>query len=219
MVSVRLGYGAAMNDTTSSKQSVRYDSGSTTPISENNLKSLRAYVSDLLALEKHIGQPLNKQMGDDDVKKFPEALSIVSRIKLINDAHIAALESHLESLGGHAAAAIKEGAGVVAGALAAAFQLTRKTKVTKNLRDDSTALSLATVGYELLHATALAMRDRKTADLAKRLLKDYAECIMAISKSIPTVVVNELALDGQDVDTTVDWEAKENVARAWQTAS
>ena len=207
-----------MNDTTSSQQSIRYDSGSTTPISENNLKSLRTYVSDLLALEKHIGQPLNKQMSDDDIKKFPEALSIVSRIKGFNDAHIAALEPHLESLGGHAASAVKEGVGVVAGAFAAAFQLTRKTKVTKDLRDDSTVLSLATLGYELLHATALAMRDRKTADLAKGLLKDYAECIMAISKSIPTVVVNELALDGQDVDTTVDWEAKENVARAWQTA-
>jgi hypothetical protein len=217
MVSVRPGYERDMNDTTSSQQSVRYDSGATTPISEDNLKSLRTYVSDMLALEKHIGQPLNKQMSDDDVKKSPEARSIVARIKSINDAHIAALESHLESLGGHAAP-LKEGVGVVAGVFAAAIGATRKTKVTKDLRDDSTVMSHATICYELLHATALAMRDRQTADLAKRFLRDYAECIMAISKSIPTVVVNELALDGQDVDTTVDWEAKENVATAWQTA-
>jgi hypothetical protein len=207
-----------MNDTTSNQQSVRYDSGATTPINEDNLKSLRAYVSDMLALEKHFGQPLTKQMSDDDVKKLPEALSIVSRIKSINDAHIAALESHLESLGGHAGSPVKEGVSVVAGVFAAAIGATRKTKITKGLRDDSTAMSHATVSYELLHATALAMRDRQTADLAKRFLRDYAECIMAISKSIPTVVVNELALDGQDVDTTVDWEAKENVATAWQTA-
>ena len=62
------------------------------------------------------------------------------------------------------------------------------------------------------------MRDRQTADLAKRFLKDYAECIMAISKSIPTVVVNELVNDGEDVDTTIDWQAKDNVANAWRTA-
>ena len=207
-----------MNDTTSSQKSVRYDSGATPPISENNRKSLCTYVSDMLALEKHFGQPLKKQLSDDDIKKFPEAVSIVSRIKNVNEAHIAALDSHLESLGGHAAAPVKEGVSVIAGMFAAAIEATRKTKVTKGLRDDSTAMSHATVCYELLHATALAMRDRQTADLAKRFLKDYAECIMAISKSIPTVVVNELALDGQDIDTTVDWEAKENVATAWQTA-
>ncbi len=207
-----------MNDTTSSQQSIRYDSGSTTQITENNLKSLRTYVSDMLALEKHIGQPLNKQTSDDDLKKFPEALSIVSRIKGINDAHIAALESHLQALGGHAASPVKEGVSAVAGVFAAAIDATRKTKVTKDLRDDSTAMSLATVSYELLHATALSMRDRTTADLAKRFLKDYAECIMAISKSIPTVVVNELVLDGEDVDTTIDWQAKENVLHAWQSA-
>ena len=217
MVSVQMGYDPSMNDTTNT-QSVRYDSGTST-VTENNLKSLRTYVSDMLSLEKHIGQPLDKQHKDDDMQKFPEALSLVARIKGINDAHIAALTSHLEALGGHAASPVKESVAAVAGLFAAAIDAARKTKVTKSLRDDSTALSLATVSYELLHATALSMRDRQTADLAKRFLKDYASCIIAISQSIPTVVVNELVIDGEDVDTTVDWKAKENVAQAWQSAS
>jgi len=205
-----------MNDTTNT-QSLRYDSGATT-ISENNLKSLRTYVSDMLSLEKHMGQPLDKQHKDDDTQKFPEALTIITKIKGINEAHIAALTTQLETLGGHAASPVKEGVSIVAGVFAAAIDATRKTKVTKNLRDDYTVLGLATVSYELLHATALSMRDHLTADLAKRFLKDYAECIMAISKSIPTIVVNELVIDGEDVDTTIDWQAKENVANAWRTA-
>jgi len=217
MVWLLPGYETTMNDTTNT-HSLRYDSGGTAAISENNLKLLRTYVSDMLALEKHIRQPLDKQHKDDDTQKFPDALTIIAKIKGINEAHIAALTTHLEALGGHAASPVKEGVSAVAGVFAAAIDASRKSKVTKNLRDDYTALSLATVSYELLHATALSMGDRQTADLAKRFLKDYAECIMAISKSIPTVVVNELVIDGEDVDTTIDWQAKDNVANAWRTA-
>ena len=185
---------------TGNEQSIRYDS-SVRDGGGNERHSIQTYVSDMLALERHIAQPLQRQLAMDDTSKYGDALGAITTINRLNDVHVSALEKCLEQLGGHEASAIKSAWASLLGVGAAAIDSVRKTKVSKNLRDDYTALNLAAISYTMLHATAVGLGDTTTADLAKRHLADYARCIMQIVQIIPDVVLQELQDDGESVQT------------------
>lgn len=206
-----------MNDTNlNQSDAVRYDSDDATTAHDDR-HTVHTYVNDMLALERHIAQPLNKQVQSDDTADFGAALSIVNRIKSTTDAHIETLEAHVNSGNGSGGAATAKSAiSQLLGAGAAAINGVRKTKVSKSLRDDYTALSLASVSYTMLHATALGLGDTATAEIAKRHLADYAPIIIDISKAIPGVVLEELRLDGQNVQAGAAHIAEANTQSAWK---
>ena len=114
--------------------------------------------------------------------------------------------------------AVKGGAGAL-GAGAAALGSVRKTQVSKNLRDDYTALGLASISYTMLHATALGLGENATATLAQRHLEQITPLIVRISKTIPAVVLQELRDDGEAVQVSAaDISAKLTHA-AWQQSN
>ena len=49
---------------TTNDQSIRYDSSATEGTGENERHSIQTYVSDMLALERHIAQPLQAPARD-----------------------------------------------------------------------------------------------------------------------------------------------------------
>ena len=184
---------------TDNQQSIRYDSSATEGTGENERHSIQTYVSDMLALERHIAQPLKRQLEMEDTANYTGALTVISQLQSLTDSHVTALEQCLEQLGGHEASPVKSAWSSLLGAGAAAIDSVRKTKVSKNLRDDYTALSLASISYTLLHATRSAWATRRSADLAKRHLADYARVVMQINQVIPEVVLQELRDDGENV--------------------
>jgi len=184
---------------TTNASAIRYDSSATEGSGDNERHSLSAYVSDLLALEQHLAQPLGGQVGSDTFASYPGATRVVNELKGLNDAHIAALKSRLDALGGNAAAPVKSAWAGLLGGAANLVVGARKTKVTKGLRDDYTALSLATMSYTLLHATAIGLGDTATAAIARQGLADYARAVMLINQVIPETVLAELTEDGETV--------------------
>ena len=180
---------------------------------------IATYVSDMLALERHISAPIAAQLKSADHQAYGEAISIVSRIKTITDAHIAALERHLAAVGGHGGSPIKSAWSALLGGGAAAIDQIRKTKVSKSLRDDSTALSLAAISYTMLHATAMGLGDRATATLAKRHLDDIAPVIVEISRTMPTVVLQELRDDGESVTISAAELSTMETAESWKSSN
>jgi hypothetical protein len=84
------------------------------------------------------------------------------------------------------------------------------------LRDDYTALNLATVGYTMLHTTGLALNDQATADLALRHLREYTSIVMEINQVIPSVVVADLREDGGVIDESAVQMAVANTQKVWQ---
>lgn len=206
-----------MNDTTNS-QNLRYDSASEKD-GGNERHSLQTYVSDMLALERHIREPLERQLNDRDAARFSGAQRVFASIKSVTDNHIAALEAQLDALGGHAASPVKSMWSSLLGVGAAAVDSVRKTRVSKNLRDDSTALSLAAISYTMLHTTALGLGDQTTASLAQRHLRDITPLIVEISRVMPQVVLEELRADGESVDLSVASIAESTVADSWRTDS
>ncbi len=181
--------------------------------------SLQTYVSDMLALEHHILIPIVKQCEDDDFLKYANAKSLIEDIRVSTEAHIKGLDACLERLGGHEASPTKSAVAGIEGFFAAAIDMMRKTKVSKALRDDYTALSLCCAGYTMLQTTALAMRDHAAASLAAEHLRDYAQCVMQIGSSLPEVVLQELRDIGLDVDPAMAQPARSAAESAWRSSA
>jgi ferritin-like metal-binding protein YciE len=179
--------------------SMRFDTSSTEGTGGNDRHSLTTYVSDMLALERHIEQPLKRQLAMEDTSRYPDAKTVIAQIASLAESHVRALEQCLKQLGGHEASGVKSAWSTLLGFGAAAVDSVRKTKVSKALRDDYTALSLATMGYTMLHATAVGFGDTVVADLAKRHLADYARLVMQINQVMPQLVLQELRDDGETV--------------------
>ncbi len=177
---------------------------------------IRTYVSDMITVEHHILQPVKKQLEEDEVAGLPAAKTVLTKIKDLLELHISDLDEHLASLGGHPASGLKAGVGDTLGALAAAVQDFRKTKLSKGLRDDYAALSLAAVAYEMLYTTPLSLGSQETAELAIRHLKDITSSIMDLTRLVVDVVVAELFEINPTLDNTVGEKSKQAIIDAWR---
>lgn len=182
----------------------------------NTEHSIATYVSDMLALERHIRIPFDTQLKDEDFNDFRNAKALVVRLAGLVDRHVAALDALLKAEGGQEASPIKSAVSQFEGMIAGAIDKVRKTKVSKALRDDYTALSLCNASYTLLHATAHALGSENVASLAKRHLEDYASCVMEIGRALPEVCVQELLSIGLPVQTAAASESVDATQQAWR---
>jgi ferritin-like metal-binding protein YciE len=178
--------------------------------------TINTYLSDMIALERHLAQPLEHQSKDEAVAKNTDAARVIQEAYRNTTGHIAALEARLSAVGGHAGSGIKSGVAQATGAVAAAVGDSRKTEVSKYLRDDYSALALASASYTLLHTTALALGDTTTATIAQEHLANVATSVMRISKTLPITVLRELREEGVAVDPSVLGEAERDVQNAWK---
>lgn len=180
-----------------------------------NQETLVQYVGDMLALTKHTHEAIERQMKDDNVKKSAEANRLINKIDGMLEAHISSLEAHLKELGGDSTSPVKEAVGSLLGAAAGLYDRARTDPVSKMLRDDYTALSLAAISQTMLHTTGLALKSQRTADLAQQQLLDISPIIVEISEAMPRVVVPELMDAGEVVDAGVADQAVKNTQKAW----
>lgn len=183
----------------------------------NEQHSITTYISDMLAVERHIREPFETQSKDDDVPKYQNALQLVTSLCDTSQRHVDELKAELDRQGGHEASGIKSAVTEIAGAAASAIDKMRKTKVSKALRDDYTALSLAVASYSALLATANALGKPDVAQLAERGLRDYSGLIMNIGRALPAIVIQELRETGLDVDESAIGTSTQAVEAAWRS--
>ena len=177
--------------------------------------TVATYVSDMLALERHIIAPIESQDNSEDHQSDPEASRIIRKISSVGTSHIGALETQLAAIGGLPEHGVKAAWSQLLGGGAAALNNVRKTKISKSLRDDYTALSLAAISYTMLHATAAGLGDGSTAALAKRHLEDITPIIIDLSRTIPGVVLRELRDDGENVAPQAEQETERVLHESW----
>lgn len=185
----------------------------------NEQHGLATYLSDMLAVERHIRIPFDTQRADKDVMEYADAADVINRLAALSDMHIDALVAQLDRLGGHEASPIKSAVTQFEGALAGAIDRIRKTKVSKALRDDYAALALCTISYSELLATANGMNELEVADLAQRHLADYANAMMKISEYVAGIVVRELQKTGLEVDSATVDRSRQSISESWQQTS
>jgi hypothetical protein len=104
------------------------------------------------------------------------------------------------------------------GKAAGVIDLVRTEGISKSLRDDYAAFSLAAISYSMLHTTSLGLGNPQVADLAERHLTDYAGAIERINEIMPGVVARELTKDGHQTNSAAVGQTRSMVAKAWKTA-
>jgi ferritin-like metal-binding protein YciE len=186
-------------------------------VQEKHQQTVADYVGDMVALESHIEEALDRQLKE--TKDDPEALAAVQRFHDMVKAHRDSLKSLQDEVGSTAGNPIIEAGSTLLGKAAGAINLVRTEGISKGLRDDYAAFSLAAISYSMLHTTALSLGNRKVADVAERYLTDYAGAIERINEVMPGVVERELAKDGHKTDPGAVKATNAMVAKAWHSAT
>ncbi len=181
-------------------------------------ETMDSYVTDMLALEDHIEKAIRSQI--EALKEYPEVVTELRSIHQKVEHHI----SDLRALSGGRDAngvtgAIKRAGSAVLGAAAGVIDLVRTEGLPKNLRDDYTALSLASIGYVMLHTTALSLGEAEVAQLAHQGFRDHAESVTRLQNLIPAAVVGYLQQEGLPARENVVPQVRETIEQVWQSQS
>lgn len=188
---------------------------SETNVQEKHQKTIADYVGDMVALESHIEEALDRQL--EELKDDPAALAAVRQFHDMVKSHRDALIAHQDMTGTTVGSPIKEAGAALLGKAAGLIDRVRTEANSKALRDDYAAFSLAAISYSMLFTTATGLGDDSTATIAQRNLEDYAGAIMRINEIMPQVVANELAKDGHQVRTGAVEATRRMVGWSWKS--
>jgi ferritin-like metal-binding protein YciE len=187
-------------------------------VARDKNEAINSYISDMLALEDHIEKAIRSQI--EDLKDYPD---VVAELRLIHrraEHHISDLRELSERRrAGGAKEAVKRAGSAVLGAAAGVIDLIRTEGLPKNLRDDYTALSLASIGYVMLHTTGLSLGDLEVAELAHQGFTDYAGAVSRLQASIPAAVVRFFQQEGLPAREEVIPQIRRTIEEVWQHQS
>ena len=187
-----------------------------TEVQQKHAQTIADYVGDMVALESHIEEALDRQLAE--VHGDPDARAAVQYFHDMVKQHRDALVAMQVDVGTTAGNPIIAAGAALLGKAAGIIDLVRTEGISKSLRDDYAAFSLAAISYSMLHTTSLGLGNLRVASLAERHLTDYAGAIERINEVMPGVVDRELAKDGHETDTSAVATTRKVVAKAWKTA-
>jgi hypothetical protein len=181
-------------------------------------EAINSYITDMLSLEEHIQKAIRGQL--EDLEDYPEVTQDLRQVLRKVEQHV----SDLKELSGRRRAqgpsdAIKRAGSALLGLGAAAVDLVRNEGLPKNLRDDYTAFSLATIGYVMLYTTALSLEEQEVADLARQHFADYAQTVTLLHNVVPGAVLRFLREDGLTVRDNVLPEISRTIEEIWRSQS
>jgi ferritin-like metal-binding protein YciE len=183
-------------------------------LDDKGKKTLSDYISDMVSLENHIEEALDRQLNQ--VKDDPVALEAVRGFHDLVKRQRDAMRALRDDFGGTAGSPLKEAGAALLGKAAGLIDNIRTEGNSKSLRDDYTAFSLASVSYTMLHTTAVALGEQRVASIAEQHLRGYAGAVVRINQIISDVVVNELAKDDHKVQAGAAETTRKIANKAWQ---
>jgi hypothetical protein len=187
-------------------------------VTRHRNEAINSYITDMLSLEDHIDKAVRGQL--EDLKDYPDVTRDLKQIHRKVEHHISDLKALSERRkAGGAVEALKRAGSAVLGLGAAAIDLVRNEGLPKNLRDDYTAFSLATIGYLMLHTTALALDDQEVADLAHQHFADYAQAVTLLHNVVPGAVIRFLKEEGLLAREDVLPEISRTIEEIWHSQS
>ena len=125
---------------------------------------IHTYLTDMHAVESHILEAVERQLEGDEIKAYPEASRVVRTLQTTLKRHTDALQATVEAREGKSIkGALKEALGDTLGFVAGLYDKVRDDKVSRMIRDNYTATSLAAISYHMLHTTALGLKNQEVA--------------------------------------------------------
>lgn len=154
-------------------------------------EALQKHVSDMVALEDHILEAVERQLDWEEIQRLPEAKQRLEQTLAVLRAQKAQLESYLTGQG-EDASLVKKAVTTITGMAAGLYGKVREHTASRIVRDDYTALNLASISYTMLHTTALTYGERVLADLASGHFKELAKQIVGLAEVLPEIVAREI---------------------------
>jgi ferritin-like metal-binding protein YciE len=187
-------------------------------VARNRDEAINSYITDMLSLEEHIGKAVRGQL--EDLEDYPEVTRDLKQVLHKVEQHVSDLKELSDRRNAKGASdAIKRAGSALLGLGAAAVDLVRTEGLPKNLRDDYTAFSLATIGYVMLHTTALSLQEQEVAELAHQHFADYAEAVTLLQNVIPGAVLRFLREEGLPAREDVLPEISRAIEEIWRSQS
>lgn len=181
-------------------------------------KTLLRHLHTLKALDREIRSAIDQQQRDKRLQDQNDVARLVERIENTLAPQSERLEKRIEALGGDTLTGeIKERLGQIVGFGESLWQNLRDEPVSISLRDHYAALNLAAIHYTMLHASAVALQDTTTADLAYQHLREITPLVVETSQVMPLVVVAETAAEHEGVDLTSATDVVKTTQKAWQS--
>jgi hypothetical protein len=153
---------------------------------------LQQHAGDMLALEQHIMEALEAQAEMEVVRVHPRTRDLLARAAAVTRTHYATLDQYCVTVGAEPASLLQRAAAAISATLSGLYARSHGQPVSRLLRDDYTALSLAAVSYTVLHTVGLALHDQRLAGLSVEHLQDLTPVIGEIGSAIPELVALEL---------------------------
>ncbi len=184
-------------------------------LDDKGKKVIKDWIGDMVAIEAHIEEALDAQLKvKNDV---PAAASSIQTFHDTTKANRDRLKAYQERVGTTAGNPVVDAGASVLGKAAGLIDRFRSDTMTKSIRDDYTAFNHASIGYTLLHTTALALGDGETADLAAQNLKVHASNVQHINHIISDVAMAEIQKDGYPVrNTEAAAETRKAIDSIWK---
>src|ERR687898_2227287 len=185
-------------------------------VQQKHEQTIADYVGDMEAMESHIEEALDRQLTD--TQDDPEARAAVQHFHDMVKQHRETLKALQEQVGTTAGNPIIAAGSTLLGKAAGVIDLVRTEGISKSLRDDYAAFSLAAISYSMLHTTAMGLGNQRVASLAEQHLTDYAGAIERINEIMPNVVNRELVKDGHQTKPGAVAATRQVVPSAWHAA-
>ena len=180
-------------------------------------ESIKKHISDMYAVEQHIRDAVSRQRNDERLKNNVEANQIVIELERVLNRHLEALDTLAEHYDTEVQSAAKEALGKALGVVAGLYDRVRgKHPLSRDIRDNYTALSLAAMAYTAFHTYGLTVGEDRIAELANDHLKEITPLLVEISKVLPDIVAEETAEEANfPADASVAKQATANTQAAW----
>lgn len=173
------------------------------------------FISDLLSLERHVLNAIQKQKQSEAIQKSKEASELLNLLEDSLSNQVDNLEKAANLYGSPIANEVKSKIAGFAGTIAGLVDTARKDPISKILRDDYTAISMLAAGHTMLKATALSAEDEDLQHIAGNHLSELAQLITEISRVLPLSVVRELVDDEEEAEE-IGRLAIEKTQKAWK---
>jgi hypothetical protein len=183
----------------------------------NRKQSISKHISDMYAVEQHIRDAVARQRDDERLKNNIEANQVVIEIERVLNDHLEALDDLAESYDAQVQSRAKEALGKALGVAAGLYDRMRgKHPLSRDLRDNYVALSLAAMAATQFHTYGLSIGEDRIADLGSDHLHDLTPLLVEISKVLPDVTAQETAEESDfPADASIAAQATANTQAAW----
>lgn len=176
----------------------------------------KQHLSDLVALESHILEAVEHQIGTDNIKKDADALMLLQETHAMLSRHSEELDALVIAQDAETRTGIKNLFTGFLGNIAGLYNKVRGEEATRAIRDTYTALSLLSVSLTALKTFGLMVGKPDISKLAYEQMRDLLPLIMKINHRLPYIVARDVAeRSGMPYDVAVPERVEKATQRIW----